>query len=282
MPESGGQTRREQVLLNQNELAEGQTYFSLGNLAVSHDEALLAFSTNTDGDETYTVRVKDLQTGAVLPDEIPNTYYSFAWANDNRTFFYVTLDAAKRPYRIWRHQLGDAESTLVYEETDERFELSLKKSRDGAFVLIESESKITSEVLFLRADDPLGTFQTVWPRRENVLYEVETARRHVLHQHQRPGAGLPPFASARFSPGRDRSRRDSASAAGRLFGGREGFPAASWRPLSGGMASRRFSSKSWRPVNGITSASTNRLIRFIRALTQSTIPRRCGSITPRW
>lgn len=164
----------EEVLLDQNQLAEGETYFALGNLAVSHNEMLLAFSTNTDGDETYTVRVKDLQTGAVLPDEIANTYYSFAWANDNRTFFYVTLDAAKRPYRIWRHQLGGAESALVYEETDERFELSVRKSRDGAFVLIESESKITSEVLFLRADDPLGSFETIWPRRENVLYEVET------------------------------------------------------------------------------------------------------------
>jgi oligopeptidase B len=165
---------REEVLLDQNELAEGHTYLSLGNLAVSHDETLLAFSINTDGDETYTVRVKDLRAGAVLPDEIPNTYYSFAWANDNRTFFYVTLDLAKRPYRIWRRQLREAESTLVYEETDERFELSLKKSRDGAFVLIESESKITSEVLFLRAGDPLGAFQPIWPRRENVLYEVET------------------------------------------------------------------------------------------------------------
>ena len=164
----------EQILLDQNALAAGETYFSLGNLAVSPDETLLAFSTNTDGDETYTVRVKNLQTRDVLPDQIPNTYYSFAWANDNRTFFYVTLDSAKRPYRIWRHQLGSTESALVYEEINERFELSLKKSRDGAFVLIESESKITSEVLYLRADDPVGSFRAVWPRRENVLYEVET------------------------------------------------------------------------------------------------------------
>ena len=164
----------EEVLLNQNVLAQGHSYFSVGNLAVSPDEQLLAYSTNTDGNETYTVRVKDLRTSALLDDEIPNTYYSFAWANNNRTFFYVTLDAAKRPYRIWRHELGAAESTLVYEERDERFELSLKKSRDNAFILVESESKITSEVLFLRGDDPSGPFQTVWPRRENVLYDVET------------------------------------------------------------------------------------------------------------
>ncbi len=177
----------EEVILNQNHLAEGKTYFSLGNLAVSPDEQLLAYSANTDGNETYTVRVKDLRTSELLGDEIPNTYYSFAWANDNRTFFYVTLDAAKRPYRIWRHQLGIAEDTLVYEERDERFELSLTKSRDDAYILIESESKITSEVQFLRAEDPLGTFQVIWPRRENVLYDVET-HEDTFYIHTNDGA----------------------------------------------------------------------------------------------
>jgi len=163
----------EEVILDQNQLAEGQTYLALGNIAVSPDEQLLAYSTNTDGNETYTIRVKHLRTGGLSVDEIPNTYYSLAWANDNQTFFYVTLDAAKRPYRIWRHQLGGKEDTLVYEETDERFELSLKRTRDNAFILIESESKVTSEVRFLRADEPLGDFQVIWPRRHNVLYDVE-------------------------------------------------------------------------------------------------------------
>ncbi len=163
----------EEVILDQNQLAAGQTYFSLGNLAVSQDENLLAYSFNTDGNETYTVRVKDLLTNKLFDDEIPNTYYSFAWANDNRTFFYVTLDSAKRPYRIWRHQLGSQEDRLVFEETDERFELSLAKTRDDAFILIESESKITSEVRFIRADKPIDDFQVIWPRRQNVLYDVE-------------------------------------------------------------------------------------------------------------
>lgn len=177
----------EEVLLDQNALAEGHTYLSLGNLAVSPDEQLLAFSMNTDGNETYTVRVKDLRTGELLPDAIPNTYYSFAWSNDNRTFFYVTLDTAKRPYRIWRHQLGVAEDTIVYEEHDERFELSLKKSRDHAFILIQSESKITSEVFFLRGDDPFGSFQTIWPRRHNILYDVE-AHEDTFYIHTNEGA----------------------------------------------------------------------------------------------
>ena len=163
----------EEVILDQNQLAEGHTYLSLGNIAVSPGEQLLAYSTNTDGDETYTIRVKHLGTGEMSPDEIPNTYYSLAWANDNQTFFYVTLDEAKRPYRIWRHQLGAKIDALVYEETDERFELSLKRTRDDRFILIESESKITSEVRYLRADEPLGHFQVIWPRRHNVLYDVE-------------------------------------------------------------------------------------------------------------
>lgn len=168
-----GNGGKEEILLDQNEMAEGLPFFALGNFQVSPHEELLAYSTNTDGDETYTLQVRNLTTGAIYADAIPNTYYSIAWTSDNRQLFYVTVDAAKRPYRIWRHPLGAAEDTLVYEETDERFEISLETSRDGKIIFIESESKTTSEVRYLRADNAAGEFRIIWPRREGVLYDVQ-------------------------------------------------------------------------------------------------------------
>ncbi|HEX4807909.1 MAG TPA: S9 family peptidase [Bryobacteraceae bacterium] len=164
---------KEEILLDQNKMAEGFPYFALGNFLVSPDEELLAYSSNTDGDETYTLQVRNLVTGVVYPDAIPNTYYSLAWSGDNRHIFYVTLDSSKRPYRIWRHELGEANDTLVYEEKDERFELSLATSRDGKTIFIESESKITSEVRYLPAGDALGNFRVIWPRRDDILYDVQ-------------------------------------------------------------------------------------------------------------
>ena len=96
---------------------------------MSPDHRLLAYSTDLEGDEAYTIYVRNLETGELLPDRIENTYYSLEWANDNRTFFYTVLDAAKRPYRAFRHELGSASDTLVYQEDDGRFTLGLRKTR---------------------------------------------------------------------------------------------------------------------------------------------------------
>ncbi len=127
----------EEILLDSNALAEGQKYFRLGIFAVSPDHRLLAYSTDLEGDESYTIRVKDLSTGELLPDRIDNTYDSLEWANDNRTFFYTVLDAAKRPYRAFRHELSAPSDTLVYQEDDARFNLSLAKTRSRQFLFIE-------------------------------------------------------------------------------------------------------------------------------------------------
>ncbi|HEX4228820.1 MAG TPA: S9 family peptidase [Bryobacteraceae bacterium] len=176
----------EEILLDQNEMARGFSFFALGNFQVSPNEKLLAYSTNTDGDETYTLHVRNLSTGTDYPDAIPNTYYSVAWTSDNQELFYVTIDAAKRPYRIWRHTLGDPADTLVYEETDERFEISLATSRDSKTIFIESDSKTTSEVWYLRSNDGTGAFQVIWPRREGVLYDVEShGDRLFIHTNDR-------------------------------------------------------------------------------------------------
>src|SRR3954471_22663389 len=108
----------EQVLLDGNDLAGDSPYFALGVVDVSPDHTLLAYSTDYDGNENFTLRFKNLATGETLADEIEGTYYGAAWALDNATFFYTTIDDAHRPYRLWRHRLGTsaADDVLVYEE----------------------------------------------------------------------------------------------------------------------------------------------------------------------
>lgn len=165
---------KEELLLDGNELAKGHKYFRLGNYAVSPNHALLAYSIDTEGDEVYVTHFKDLKTGATLSDQIPNVYYGIVWANDNKTLFYTTLDAAKRPYRVHRHTLGTptANDPVVYEEKDERFYVELRKTRDAKYVLIASDSKMTSEVYYLDAATPNAEFKSVAPRRQGVEYAV--------------------------------------------------------------------------------------------------------------
>jgi oligopeptidase B len=165
----------EEVLLDENELARGQHYFRVGVFDVSPNHKLLAYSTDTNGSETYTLRIKDLETGKLLPDTIENSSESFAWGNDNKTFFYDQLDPARRPFKALRHVLGTpvAEDPIVYEEKDQRFFLGISKSRSRQFVFISVESELTSEVRFLNADQPGGEFNLIRPREENILYSVD-------------------------------------------------------------------------------------------------------------
>jgi oligopeptidase B len=108
----------EEIILDANLLAAGQKYFRLGHVAQSPDHQLLAYSVDLEGDEIFTILVKDLRTGALLSESIPNASYSIEWAADNRTLFYTTLDETLRPYRVFRHELGQSEDALVYEETE--------------------------------------------------------------------------------------------------------------------------------------------------------------------
>jgi len=162
----------EEILLDENALAAGKKYFRIGNYSVSPNHRLLAYSDDYDGDENYTIRVKDLETGELLADEIPNTYYSLEWGNDNATFFYCVLDAAKRPHKIFRHALGVQEDPLIYHEPDERFTVELGKTSSRAFILISIGSSLTSEVRYVSADHPAAEFQTVLPRVQEIEYDL--------------------------------------------------------------------------------------------------------------
>jgi oligopeptidase B len=174
-PAQPGDDPAEEVLLDENELAAGHEYFSLGGLAVSPDHRLMAFAVDTTGGERHRLRVRDLSTGTDLPDQVEDVYYGLAWANDGATLFYTRPDDAMRPHQLWRHAVGTAQEAdvCVHEERDERFYVGVSKTKDDAFVVVELESKVTSEARVVSGDDPDGDFRTIEPRRQGVEYAIE-------------------------------------------------------------------------------------------------------------
>ncbi len=167
----------EEVLLDQNALAEaaGAVYFRLGAFKVSPDGRRLAYAVDTTGAEVYTLYVKDLESGEVLPGAVPNTYYGLVWAADSRTLFYTTLDAAKRPYRLHRRTAGADPSTdtLVYEEPDASYFLTVRTTRSGAYILVMLQSTLTTETRYLPADNPDAPLRLFAPRVHGEEYDVE-------------------------------------------------------------------------------------------------------------
>ena len=164
----------EQLLLDENRLAEGHDYFDLGACTVSPDHRQLAYSVDTSGAEAYTLHILDLETGVLAPESIPGTSSNVVWASDSRTLFYVTQDESRRPYRLWRHQLGEApvRDTLVHHEGDARFFVGLERSKSEAWLILHLRSHATSEVRLLEADRPEGGFRLVVPRRHGIEYEL--------------------------------------------------------------------------------------------------------------
>ncbi|MBQ1041942.1 MULTISPECIES: S9 family peptidase [unclassified Micromonospora] len=175
----------EEVLLDGNQLAEGHDFFSLGAFDVSPDGRWLAYSTDFSGDERFTLRIKDLTTGESLPDEVPDTFYGTAWSSDASTLFYVTVDDAWRPNRVWRHTVGtsSSEDVVVYQEDDERFWVGVELTRSERFVVIDIHSKITSEVRVIPAANPTGEPAVVAPRRQGIEYAVEHHGHRFLILH---------------------------------------------------------------------------------------------------
>jgi oligopeptidase B len=163
----------ETVLLDENALAAGLDYFSLGGLALSPDQARLAYSFDDDGGELHSLRFRDLTSGTDLPDVIDGVYYGLAWANDAATIFYVRPDDAMRPFQVWRHTIGTGDDVLVYEETDERFFVSVGRSRSGRAIVLSSDSKLTSESRLLDPDEPTAPPRVVEPRTDDLEYDVE-------------------------------------------------------------------------------------------------------------
>ena len=160
----------EEVLLDINEMANGQRFMSVAAYEVSDDGNLLAYTTDNTGFRQYTLAIKDLRTGKVLADRAEKVG-SVVWANDNKTLFYSVEDSAKRQYRLYRHTLGDSgNDPLVYEEKDERFNVYAGKTRSKAYILLISGSHTTSEVRYLPADQPTAEWKVMEPRKQDVEY----------------------------------------------------------------------------------------------------------------
>ncbi len=163
----------EEILLDQNARAAGHEYYRAAGLTVSPDQRRLAWGEDTSGSEVYVARVKDLGTGAILSEAIPGTSGNLAWAADNETLFYVTLDAAHRPSRVWRHRVGaDGADALAYEEHDEAFWVGVELTKSRAFLFIESASHATSETRYAPAAQPEAAFRIVRPRMTGIEYDV--------------------------------------------------------------------------------------------------------------
>ena len=208
----GSMDAPEEVLLDVNALAAGHKFFSAEPAGVSDDGRLYAYLTDTSGYREYHLSVKDLGTGKLVEDKLA-VVRGVAWAPDNRTLFYVTEDAAKRPYRLYRHTLGEprGKDVLVYEETDTLFTLIIDRTRDKKYLIAMSESSDTSEQRVLAADTPAGAFRVLAPRRAGVEYAADH-RDGVFHIGTNAGgavnfkwvtcpvANTDPVAWAEFEP----------------------------------------------------------------------------------
>jgi len=162
----------EELILDQNELAKGQKFMSLGALLPSDDGNLLAFSTDNTGYRQYTLQVKDLRAGTLLPEKIERVD-SVAWANDNKTLFYVTEDAVtKRSDKMFRHVLGTDKYELIYEEKDELFDIGVGKSLDKAVIFLGAYSKTSDEFRYIPANDPNADWRVILPRQADHEYDV--------------------------------------------------------------------------------------------------------------
>ncbi len=171
----------EDVMLDVNKMAEGFSFYNVGGMAVSTNNSLLAYSVDTVSRRKYSIYFKDLETGEILEDVIPNTSGSITWANDNKTIFYVVKhEETLLPYKVYNHKLGTdiSEDKLVYEEKDNTFSTSCYKTKSKRYILISLSSTLTTEFRFLDADHPDGDFRIIYPRERDLEYYIDHFKEH--------------------------------------------------------------------------------------------------------
>jgi oligopeptidase B len=171
----GSADAAEELVLDENIEAEGESYFRLGNLALSSDQAYVAYSVDTSGAEAYTTRIKDIATGEDLADVLKECRYGLAWSHNGRYLFYTIADEALRPFQVWRHEIGTAQSSdaLVVQEDDERYYLDISRTRSGEFIIIEAASAVTESAWVIPTRSPLEAPREVLPRAEGVEYTLD-------------------------------------------------------------------------------------------------------------
>lgn len=170
----GNMEAEEEVMLDVNELAKEHSYYDVGGLKVRPDKKMIAFSEDTLSRRIYTIRFKDLETGEIMEERIPNTSGNFVWANDNQTGFYSVKDESLRSYKIFRHRLGTdaSEDVEVYHEADETFSTFVYRSKSKKYIIIGSGSTLSDEYRILPADQPLQEFQIFQERERGLEYQI--------------------------------------------------------------------------------------------------------------
>ena len=200
----GALTAPEEVLLDANELAAGHSFYQLGGYRVSRDGRLLAWGDDTVGRSQLTLHVKDLQTGARLPDTAENIAPGFAWASDGKTLFYVGKHPTTlRTDRVFRHVMGRPPEQ-IYKEDDGQFYVSVGRTKSRRYVTVTASATLTSEVRLIDADRPADPPRVFLPRERDHLYDVEHLDgRFVV----RTNAGAKNFRIVEIAPGKERDRK---------------------------------------------------------------------------
>ena len=172
----GAAPTTEEIMLDVNELANGKEFCSVGGVTVSTDNNLLAYAVDFVGRRKYTLRIKDLRSGKLLEDEIPDITGNVVWAEDNKTLFYTRQDPETlRSFQVDRHELGTApvNDSIVFQEDDEEFNCFVTKSRSRKYILIGSEQTLSSEYFFIDALAPHEQPTIMQPRERNHEYSVD-------------------------------------------------------------------------------------------------------------
>ncbi|MEA1985978.1 MAG: S9 family peptidase [Candidatus Marinimicrobia bacterium] len=166
---------KEEVLLNANEMAEGFSYFQIGDYSISSNNEILAYSVDTLSRRKYTIKFKNLITGEIFDDKIPNTSGNIVWANDNKTIFYNVKDKTLRPHKTLKHILGEKIETdeTIFTENDATFYHSVSKSKSQKYIFLSSGSTLSSEYYILDANNPNGELKIIQKREKNHEYSVE-------------------------------------------------------------------------------------------------------------
>ena len=171
----GSLDAQEEILFDCNELAKGHTFFQLGGLSVSPDNRFASFGVDTVGRRIYTIKIKNLETNEILSDVIENATGGSVWANDNQTLFYTRQDKVTlRADTVFKHKLGTLATadSLVFEEKDDTFNVSVGKEKSKKYIVIGSESTLTTEYRILPSDTPDGEFKLFQPRVRGLEYNI--------------------------------------------------------------------------------------------------------------
>lgn len=195
----------EELILDEPQLAEGKEFFRLGGMAWSPNGKLLAYSSDEDGSERYTLHIKDLTSGELLADVIPNTIGSPVWAEDQQTLLYLELSDQWRPYRVRAHVLGTnyRDDPIVYEEQDAAFFVGLNLTQSRRFILISAGDHVTSEVRLLPTHQPSASPVLVAPRRAGQEYHVEHHHEHLYIRTNDTHSNFRIVTAPVESPGRE-------------------------------------------------------------------------------